>query len=184
MQVAALAISAISLILAGCATDYSRLSPQDVASQVKVQRTESDAQSKYIAPFAVGVFGPDIKWVARLTGHANPEQRTWRDGLSVTWEHSSPGWLMVERVVAAGYPTLKAQPEKRRMRACPSENCTRQQNFSVLLPRELLAQFQNTGLNLVFSSRRGDVLMKLPASYVSGYLLATDEPRKQVLVQE
>lgn len=184
MRFAVLAITAISLILAGCATDYSRLSPQDVASQIKMQHTESDAQSKYIAPFAVGVFGSEIKWVARLTGHANPEQHTWHDGLSVTWEYSAPGWLMFERVAAAGYPTLKARPENRSMRACSSESCTRQENISVLLPRELLAQFQNTGLKLVFRAPGGDALIELPASYVSGYLIATDEPRKKMLVQQ
>lgn len=166
----------LAAALVGCATDYSKKSPAEIAQQLRVYDSEFDKNRVVMAPPVneSPMFG--MNYSARLARSQSKADGSTTHILTVDWSYSSGRWMFFQSATLPGARTLMVLVNDRNVRSCGSYGtCSYTERVSAVLPLDALADIaaRRQDLRIRFGSQQGAVDVVLPANYVLGYLQGT-----------
>ncbi|HCF5005015.1 TPA: hypothetical protein NIF89_005236 [Pseudomonas aeruginosa] len=172
----ALIVLGVALALTGCATDYSKKTPAEVAKEVRVLDSEFNAHRLLMAPVvkASPMFG--MNYSARLVRSQAKADGSVTHVLTVDWDYSSSRWMFFSSATLPGARSLVVRANDRHVRSCGSYgSCSYTERVSAIIPLDVLIGLaaSRSDMNIRFGSQQGYVDLALPANYVLGYLQGT-----------
>ncbi|UZT80641.1 hypothetical protein OF113_11540 [Ectopseudomonas chengduensis] len=172
----ALIVLGVALALTGCATDYSKKTPAEVAKEVRVLDSEFNAHRLLMAPVvkASPMFG--MNYSARLVRSQAKSDGSVTHVLTVDWDYSSSRWMFFSSATLPGARSLVVRANDRHVRSCGSYgSCSYTERVSAIIPLDVLIGLaaSRSDMNIRFGSQQGYVDLALPANYVLGYLQGT-----------
>jgi hypothetical protein len=161
---------ALCLVLAtafpGCApfeSPYSK--PQQVAANVTRSSDQYTRVSKIAArPIPIVDFpNTSTAQLVSLQGRSNEIDLV----VQAIFLHNAGGWRFLEQAFDSQGTQLATKVVSQ-----DSDESGVTETVAIAVPKEYLVAHSQSGLDIKIVGRRGDVLIKLPASYVQGFLLA------------
>ena len=164
-----IAILLAALGIFGCATDYSKKTPDEIAKQIQVSGGEFDNSKFYSAPPVVKTPQFGLNYNARLIASQDNKTGEINHALSVYWYYVSPNWIMFDKADFTGGVRLLAKVGARNVSSCGGVTCSYDERITALLTDEQLMSVTGD-LRVRFTGRGGSHVVELPKNYVQGYL--------------
>lgn len=162
---------AMTVLLAGCATNYANQDSASVESAVELVSSDFDRGIAFV--------GPDVRSehllsseTARLIHMQDPV-----DGdttyLAVDFLYTSGGWAFYESASFRGGDHKQLDDTQRDTLGCSMAACTHLEKTLLVLPEGYLDSKRSSGFDIRYNARKsGSIVVNIPASYVRGFLAA------------
>lgn len=162
---------AMTVLIAGCATNYANKDSASVERAVELVSSDFDRGIAFV--------GPDVRnenlfssETARLIHMQDPV-----DGdttyLAVDFLYTSGGWAFYESASFRGGERRPLDDAQRDTLGCSSAACTHLEKTLLVLPEGYLESKRASGFDIRYNARKaGTTMVNIPSSYVQGFLAA------------
>lgn len=167
-----------TLILMGCVTDYTELTPLEISKKVNLVSDEFSNSKIYIGPniyqneSAIGLksynifMAKSVDKVSLVSMHILDAKFTYR----------SNGWINIRSATLTGGEHLMLSEGKKNVGSCSKYGCIYDENVVVIIPESLLKKSSQakTDIRVKFWGDGGAYLINIPYNYVAGYLIGSN----------
>jgi len=161
----------VVFLLAGCATDYSKKTSDEIANNFTVVSSEFNSHDIYLGPSLLGSMDIFTQYDIKLVAVKDKSTGILTDTISFTWNYSRKSWLFFSSVVLPGPKALVTNMGSRKVNSCTVSSCSYTEVMSAVIPRAELLSVRSVGLRLRVSSAGGSADIFIPANYLEGYLV-------------
>lgn len=170
-----------SILLASCATDYSKLAPAEVSEKITVKDSEFDSHRKYLGPdnethTMRGVF-TDYEH-SRIIANVNKKsgEISYQIYVSVLY---SGGWRLYQSASFPGGQHASLNTLKENVNFCNGGLCSYTEEFYIETTEEYLSRYLDKDLRFRLNSKSGHAnIISIPNNYIEGVFLAVIQPMK------
>ncbi|MBS0477185.1 MAG: hypothetical protein JSR28_18820 [Proteobacteria bacterium] len=168
-RIAVAAAVAALVTMSGCAIDYTKKTPDEVAQLGRVVDSEFDRARLFAGPVVRGGESMGPTYSAQLFASQSKATGVVTHALFVTWAYSSSRWLFFRSASLVGGIEPPTAVGQRRVKFCSGSSCSYEEELTSVIPLAVLMNATN-GLRIRYNSEGGTAMVELPANYVSGYL--------------